>query len=81
MTGKSEKFIVADSEEKKDIKNFFKSAINNNHPLLNQFISLLKLLKKILSFLFDIFRVNTLLMLELQLDLANKEDIPKSPNI
>lgn len=81
MTRKSEKFIVADNKEEKNINNLFESATNNNHSLLNQLILLPKILRKILSSLSNIFKANTSLLLESFSNSANKKDISKSPNI
>lgn len=51
---KPEESVIANSKEKKDTKNVFESAVDNNHPLKKQVILLPKILKKTLFF-FQIF--------------------------
>lgn len=81
MAKKPEKFIIANDKKEKNIKNLLNLAINNNHLLLNQFMLSLKVLKKTLSSLSNIFAANIPLLPELFLNLANKENIPELLNI
>lgn len=60
MIRKPKKSIIVDNEKEKDIKNVPKLVIDNNYPLLNQFIPLIKILKKISFFLSNISRANIL---------------------
>lgn len=58
MVGKPEKSIVIYCKKEENPDNLLKSAINNNHLLLNQLMLSLKVPKKIPSFLSNLSRAN-----------------------
>lgn len=70
-----EKSIISDSEEEEDNNSLLESAMDNDHPLLNQPIPLLTIPSKILSPLTDISKANTLLLPEIFHDPEEEEDL------
>lgn len=79
-TQSQKRFVVADSEEKRDKNSFPKSAIDNNHPLPNQPIPPPTISSKILSPLTKISGINILLPPRTYHDLKEEKDFLELSN-